>query len=387
MERSDAESSPRLPALFKPIEVRSLTLANRIVMSPMTRAYSPGGVPGPDVVEYYRRRAAGGTGLIVTEGVAIDHPTAVDHPDVPRLHGNRATDGWRKVVDAVHAEGGKIIPQLWHVGPLWGAMSAVDPELRPMRPSGLWGTPGLTSYTEDYIARAVVPTSPMNENDIDLVIDAYVRAASLAMKIGFDGIAMHGGHGYLLDSFFWSDTNRRDDQWGGDVERRAHFPAEVVRAVRAEVGDDTAIIYRFSQHKQQDYTARIAQTQEELSVLLNPLVKAGVDILDASIRNFDSPAFAGSSLSLAGWAKQVTGAVTMAVGSVGIGATLRESLTGTASPTVDNLAVVERRMTDEEFDLIAIGRLHLADPALAGTLRAGHSLPVFDRKLHEARLH
>ena len=227
--------------LLQPVVLGGLTLKNRIVMSPMTREYSPAGVPGPDVAAYYTRRAAGGTGLIVTEGVAIDHPTAVDSTAVPRLHGDAALAGWRRVVDDVHAAGGRIVPQLWHVGPLWGAMARVDPAVRPMRPSGLWGTPGKTVYPQSYIDASAAPTSSMTQADIDDVIAAYVRSARNAVDVGFDGIAIHAGHGYLLDAFLWADTNRRDDEWGGDLERRTRFPVAVVRAIRAEIGDDLPI--------------------------------------------------------------------------------------------------------------------------------------------------
>lgn len=372
--------------LFQPLRIRSLELSNRIVMSPMTRTYSIEGVPGRDVADYYRRRAEGGTGLIVTEGVAIDHETAVDHANVPNLHTPAAQAGWRKVVDDVHAAGGKIVPQLWHVGPLWGAMTQMAPSLKPMRPSGEWGPLGVTSYSAAYVERAQASTEAMTEQDIQDVIDAYVRSAKHAVELGFDGIAIHGGHGYLLDSFFWEGTNQRDDAWGGDLERRTKFPAAVVAAIRAAIGPDLPIIYRFSQHKQQDFTAKIAETPEELGVILGALVDAGVDVLDASIRRFDVPAFEGSDLSLAGWAKKLTGAVTMAVGSVGIGKSLRDSRIEGVAPVVDNIPQLEERIGSGEFDLIAIGRLHLADPALATTLRDGSPLPAFDRAVHEGSL-
>jgi 2,4-dienoyl-CoA reductase-like NADH-dependent reductase (Old Yellow Enzyme family) len=372
--------------LFQPLRIRSLELSNRIVMSPMTRTYSIEGVPGRDVADYYRRRAEGGTGLIVTEGVAIDHETAVDHANVPNLHTPAAQAGWRKVVDDVHAAGGKIVPQLWHVGPLWGAMTQMDPSLKPMRPSGEWGPLGVTSYSAAYVERAQASTEAMTEQDIQDVIDAYVRSAKHAVELGFDGIAIHGGHGYLLDSFFWEGTNQRDDAWGGDLERRTKFPAAVVAAIRAAIGPDLPIVYRFSQHKQQDFTAKIAETPEELGVILGALVDAGVDVLDASIRRFDVPAFEGSDLSLAGWAKKLTGAVTMAVGSVGIGKSLRDSRIEGVAPVVDNIPQLEERIGSGEFDLIAIGRLHLADPALATTLRDGSPRPAFDRAVHEGSL-
>jgi 2,4-dienoyl-CoA reductase-like NADH-dependent reductase (Old Yellow Enzyme family) len=372
-------------SLFEPFSVRSLTVPNRIVMAPMTRSHSPNGVPGREVADYYRRRAEGGTGLIITEGVAIDHPTAVDDPNVPRLHGDAALDGWRAVVEAVHSVGGKIVPQLWHVGPLWGAMSAVDPVLKPMRPSGDWGDLGVTSYPDSYVAEATKPTSPMTEEDIADVIAAYSRSAANAIEIGFDGVAIHGGHGYLLDAFLWAGTNKRDDAWGGDIHRRAAFPGAVVSAVRSAV-DDAPIFFRFSQHKQQNYEARIAETSDELGIILNILVDAGVDVFDASIRRFDHPAFVGSDLSLAGWAKSVTGTPTMAVGSVGIGKSLRDSRIEGHAPRLDNISDVERRLAAAEFDLIAIGRLHLADPFLARTLREGRQLPTFSHAVHEAEL-
>lgn len=369
--------------LFAPLQIRSLALPNRIVMSPMTREHSPDGVPGPDVAAYYRRRAEGGTGLVITEGVAIDHPTAVDSPKVPRLHGEAPLAGWRHVVEAVHGAGGRIVPQLWHVGPLWGAMSTVDPALAPMRPSGLWGQVGRTVYPDSYVERASAPTRAMTERDIEDVVAAYVRSARNAVDTGFDGIAIHAGHGYLLDAFLWESTNRRADHWGGDLQRRTHFPVEVVRAIRREIGPDLPIFYRFSQHKQQDYGARIANTPDELSVILGALVEAGVDVLDASIRRFDLPAFEGSDLTLAGWAKKLTGATSMAVGSVGLSKSLRDA--GTPEPA--DLDGLLRRLEAQEFDLVAIGRLHLADPSLARTLRGGGPMPMFDRERHEGRLH
>ncbi|MBM7277195.1 12-oxophytodienoate reductase [Gordonia rubripertincta] len=374
-------------ALFEPLTVRSLEIANRIVMSPMTRSHSRAGVPGPDVAQYYTRRAAGGTGLIVTEGVAIDHPSAVDNPNVPHMCGAAALAGWRTVTDSVHAAGGRIIPQLWHVGPLWGAMSTPDPAIRPMRPSGVWGPVGITSYSDDYVTRAAVPTEPMTADDIHEVITAYVRSATNAVEAGFDGIALHGGHGYLLDSFVWHGTNQREDRWGGDLAARTRFPVAVVSAIRAAIGDELPIFYRFSQHKQQDYTAQVATTPAELGLVLGALAEAGVDVFDASNRRFDVPAFEGSELSLAGWAKKLTGAHAMAVGSVGLGKTLRDSRIEGAAPVVDNIDEVARRIAADEFDLIAIGRMHLADPALATTLRTGAPLTPFDRPRHEGSLH
>jgi len=169
---SNNVGTSELSPLFEPFRLRSLLIANRFVMSPMTREHSPGGIPGADVVRYYARRAEGGTGLIVTEGVAIDQRYAADAARIPRLHGADALTGWRAVTDAVHAAGGKIVPQLWHQGSLYGASPSAQTIHPGLRPSGLWGTPGLTSYSDDYVRRALPPTNPMSDEDIADVIAA-----------------------------------------------------------------------------------------------------------------------------------------------------------------------------------------------------------------------
>src|SRR3954468_1644687 len=130
--------------LFQPLQVRGLALANRIVMAPMTRNFSPRGVPGADVSAYYRRRAEGGTALLITEGVGVDHPAALGdaglgESNLPHLHGDEALAGWKRVVDAVHAAGGRIVPQLWHQGVMRDPQTGPHPGAMSMRPSGLWG--------------------------------------------------------------------------------------------------------------------------------------------------------------------------------------------------------------------------------------------------------
>ena len=133
--------------LFKPLQVRGLSLANRIVMAPMTRNFSPRGVPGDDVAAYYRRRAEGGTGLLITEGVGIDHPAALGDAglgenNLPHLYGDEALAAWKRVVDGVHRAGGKIVPQLWHQGVMREPGTGPHPEAPSARPSGLWGPQG-----------------------------------------------------------------------------------------------------------------------------------------------------------------------------------------------------------------------------------------------------
>ncbi|CAN5220063.1 NADH:flavin oxidoreductase [soil metagenome] len=376
--RAQAADSIAAP-FFEPLQLRSMTIRNRIAMAPMTREFSPGGVPGADVVDYYRRRAAGGVGMVVTEGVGIETPVSVDGTAIPHMYGDAALAGWKAVVDAVHAEGAVIVPQLWHQGVLRDPARSAFPDDRGHRPSGLWGTPGVVSYEEEYITRVSSPTDPMTDEEIADVIVAYARSARNAAAAGFDGIAIHGAHGYLIDSFFWRDTNHRTDRFGGDARARAEFGVEVVRAIRREVGEDLPIIFRFSQHKQQDYKARFADTPEELGIILGALADAGVDLFDASSRRFDMIAFDGSDLNLAGWARKLTGKPSMAVGGIGLNNWLQDTFKGRGETlAINNLDEVRRLYDRGMFDMIAVGRALISDPEWALKARSGEAFIPYD---------
>ncbi len=362
--------------LFEPVTLGGIHLKNRIVMSPMTRNFSPGGTPGAGVEDYYRRRAENDVGLIVTEGVGIDHKAAIGigsmgETDMPLLYGEAALARWRIVVEHVHRAGGVIFPQLWHQGVMRQHHTGPHPESESARPSGIWGPfDRLNSARPDYLERMRIPSRPMTDSEIADVIAGFARSAANAKSVGFDGIAIHGAHGYLIDTFFWRETNLRGDAWGGDIAGRARFGAELVRAIRAAIGPAMPIMFRYSQWKQQDYDARLADTPQELETLLRPLVEAGVTIFDASTRIYSRPAFAGSPLSLAGWTKKVTGIPTAAVGGIGFDKELRSSFTETVS-VVNNLDDVARRIAEGEFDLACVGRSLLIDPAWVLKARAG----------------
>jgi len=286
--------------LFEPFAFGRRRLRNRIAMAPMTRQHSPGGVPGADVAAYYRRRAEGGVGLIITEGTTINHPGANGYPSVPTFYGERALAGWQFVAEAVHAAGGAIIPQLWHVGRARRPGTEPDPAV-----------PGYGPMAIEEDGKVVVKA--MTHTDIQDVVAAFAQAARDAERIGFDGVELHGAHGYLLDAFLWAGSNQREDEYGGSLEKRLRFPLEVVRAVRAAVRPDFPVVFRFSQWKPEDYAARIAATPEELGRILKPLADAGVDIFHASTRRFWDVAFAGSPDTLAAWARRLSGKPTIAV--------------------------------------------------------------------------
>lgn len=355
-------SAHPLEPLLRPFECKSLRLRNRVAMAPMTRTFSPGYVPNDEVVGYYRRRAEAGVGLIITEGTTVGHKAANGYERVPAFHGDAALAGWKKVVDAVHEAGGQIIPQLWHVGAVRKPGIGPDPDVPGHSPSGLF-RPGKENG------------HAMTREDIADVVAAFAEAAAQAQALGFDGVEIHGAHGYLIDQFFWEGTNQRDDEYGGSMANRGRFAEEIIRAVRAAVGEDFTIVLRYSQWKQQDYEARLAQTPEELAAFLAPLSEAGVDIFHASTRRFWVPEFEGSDLNLAGWTRKLTGKPAMTVGSVGLDDDFlnggKMGMGGDASPQgIDDLV---RRMAADEFDLVAVGRALLVDPQWLQKLVDGRS--------------
>ncbi|MGY3494356.1 NADH:flavin oxidoreductase [Bradyrhizobium sp. USDA 4502] len=342
--------------LFEPFTLKSLSLRNRVVMAPMTRAKSPNETPGEDVADYYSRRAEGGVGLIITEGVAIDRAGSSNNSNIPNLYSPDSIEGWRKVVAGVHAAGGKIAAQIWHQGMMRKAGTGPRPEGKSDGPSGL-------SATGKPIGE------PMTDADIADTIDAFGRAAGVAKEIGFDAVELHGAHGYLVDQFFWSFTNRREDSFGGDMVRRTRFAADIIRAMRTRVGPDFVIIQRFSQWKGSDYNAKLAHTPDELAAFLAPLVDAGVDVFHGSTRRFWEPEFPGSDLNLSGWSKKLTGKPTITVGSVGLkGPDFKEAFEGKGAE-VGDLAELEARLTGGEFDLVAVGRALLTDAQWPAKIR------------------
>jgi 2,4-dienoyl-CoA reductase-like NADH-dependent reductase (Old Yellow Enzyme family) len=347
-------------SLFEPFQAGNLKLENRIVMAPMTRGFSPGGVPGQDVADYYRRRAENDVGLIVTEGTLINHPAAGANPNYPNFHGEDALNGWAKVASGVHEAGGRIIPQLWHVGTTRKIGSHPNPEALPVGPSGL-----------DLTGEKV--SEPLTEEEIGFLVSAYAQAAADAKRIGFDGIELHGAHGYLIDQFFWGKTNRRTDRYGGSLLARTRFAVEIVEACRRAVGPDFPILFRFSQWKGTEYTAKLADTPDELARFLAPLVDAGVDVFHCSTRRFWESEFKDSDLNLAGWTKKLTGKPTITVGSVGLDVEFTSLFRERAGANVVNLEGLIERMERGEFDLVAVGRVLLNDPAWASKVREGRT--------------
>ncbi len=346
--------------LFRPFSFKSLDLPNRIVMAPMTRAQSPDGFPTDEVAAYYARRAAGGVGLLISEGTGVDRPASLNGKDLPRFHGERELASWKKVVDEVHAAGGLMAPQLWHVG----AMPS---------PYKNGPAPELYESPAGVLKAGRMYGRPMSDADVSDTIDAFGKAAADAKRLGFDAVELHGAHGYLIDQFFWAETNQRSDAFAGPtIRERSRFAADIIKAVRKAVGPDFPVIIRLSQWKQQNFGARLAETPNEMQQWLRALVEAGADMLHCSQRRFWEPEFEGSDLNFAGWAKKLAGVPTITVGSVGLSGEFVAAYAGESSEPA-SLDELVRRLERGDFDLVAVGRALLQDPHWVAKIRGGRT--------------
>src|SRR5450830_2197523 len=225
----------RTTTLFDPVHAGDLTLANRIVMAPLTRNRAPNAVPTPLMAEYYTQRAS--AGLLITEATAISHQ-GQGYADVPGLYGSEQLEGWKHITHSVHAAGGKIVVQLWHVGRV--SHTSLQPQGgQPVAPSAITAKTK-TVLIKDGVPAFVETSAPraLELGELPGIVDDYRRAARNAIAAGFDGVEVHGANGYLLDQFLRSGSNSRTDAYGGSIENRARLLLEVMRAVTQEIGGD-----------------------------------------------------------------------------------------------------------------------------------------------------
>lgn len=225
MNALPAVTAAAYPSLFQPIRIGALDLPNRIVMAPLTRMRAgPEQVPQALNAEYYAQRAS--AGLIIAEASQIC-PEGMGYPNTPGIHSKAQVAGWKRVTDAVHAAGGRIVLQLWHVGRIshpslqpGGALpvapSAIRPAGQALTPSGL----------QDFVTPRALAAE-----ELPGIIEQYRRAAENAKRAGFDGVEVHNANGYLLDQFLRDGSNQRTDDWGGSLENRLRLPTAVLEAV------------------------------------------------------------------------------------------------------------------------------------------------------------
>jgi len=352
-----------MTTLFDPLQAGDLHLANRIAMAPCTRNRSPGGIPVAMNAEYYAQRA--GNGLLITEGTAISHQ-GQGYADVPGLYTPEQLAGWRRVTDAVHAKGGCIVTQLWHVGRV-SHVSLQPHGQAPVAPSAITAQSRTFILDEQTGAGHFAPTSEPRAlllDELPAIIETYARAAHDAVHVaGFDGVELHGANGYLIDQFLKDGSNHRTDAYGGSVENRIRFAVQAVRAAVDAVGGGRVGIRLSPVTPAND--ARDSHPQalfERLVQALAPLGLAYIHVIEGATggprviedRPFDNAAFKAAYRNAGG-----TGAW-----MVNNGYTREMALQAVASGAAD---------------VVAFGRDAIANPDLAERLKRGAPLTAWDK--------
>jgi 2,4-dienoyl-CoA reductase-like NADH-dependent reductase (Old Yellow Enzyme family) len=357
-------AGPDLSSLFAPVAIGGVTLRNRFVMPAMQIGFTENCGPSARTIDYLRGRAEGGAGLIFSESCAPDHPSGYWQAAFCVMNGE--TRGrWAQLCEAVKGAGAAFAIQLWHPGgqrrPVEGFAHADAPTLSP---SGL-----LAAEREG--GRA------MSAAEMEDLAEAYVRAAEDAMAIGADGVELHAAHGYLMDQFLWAETNRRVDGYGGAlVEDRARYPLAVAAAIRQAIGPDALLSFRFSQFKEVDYGARVFETPDELARFGAPAKAAGIDMLNVSSRRFAKPEWPDEdpTRGIAGWTRKLSGLPVMTTGSIGLSKDMFADLFENEDPALAIAADLEelvRRFKAGEFDLVGVGRMHIANADFVNKVRDG----------------
>ena len=344
--------------LFDPVALGPLQLNNRLAVAPMTRVSATAqGLATARMADYYGEFAAGGFGLVITEGVYTDKVYAKGYCYQPGLADDLQREAWRPVVQRVHASGGRIVAQLMHAGaisqgnphrPEPKGPSALQPRGQQMnfyRGEGAYRQPGALSLAE-----------------IDAVVEGFASAALRAKQAGFDGVEIHGANGYLLDQFLTDYTNHRDDGYGGSLARRLRLGVETIEAVRRAVGPDFAVGYRVSQGKVNDFTHKWSGAEADAALIFETLSAAPLDFLHTTEFEAWQPAF-GASPSLAALARRYGKLPVIANGAL--------------HAPADAAGMVERG----EANLVALGRGALTHADWPNRVRAGQVLHAFDRGL------
>ena len=345
------------PKLFSPGSIGGATMANRAVVGPMTRiSAGPGGTATDHMADYYAGYARGGFGLVMTEGTYIDELHSQGYVDQPGIANDEQVASWRKVVDAVHAEGVPIFMQLLHAGALIQHNDYVDEAIAPssVQPVG--------EMAPHYRGSGPFPAPrEISLSQIREVARAFARAALRAMDAGFDGIEIHGANGYIADQFLTDYTNRRDDEYGGPVIRRVRFHCEVVSEVKRALGGRIPFGIRISQTKVNDLAHSWAGGVADARTIFGAIGDAGPDYIHVNAHHGFEPAF-GSGKSLARLARDA------------VPRTVRIMACGKLNDPVR----AEEMLTEDVIDAAAIAKGALADPYWPRKIRAGETPLPFD---------
>ncbi len=343
------------PTLFSPGRLGTVELANRAIVSPMTRTSATvDGLATDTMVDYYTEFARGGWGLVMTEATYIDLKYSQGYSEQPGIANDAQQESWRKVVEAVHAEGVPFFMQLFHAGAVNQGNNWVEGSIAPsvVQPLG--------EQIPRYNGNGPFQTPrEISRDEMAKVVASFAAAAERAIELGFDGVEVHGANGYLMDQFLTTYTNQRTDEYGGAIENRARFHVDVMTAVRAAIDPAVPVGVRISQTKVNDLEYSWPGGDDDAKVVFGKIGDIGNMFIDCSAHLGCAPVF-GTDRSLAGLAKRYSGLPQIANGKL------------------HDPAEAERALTQGEGDFCAIAKGALADPAWPKKIAAGVAPIPFD---------
>ena len=295
--------------IFSPFKLKGFTLKNRIGVAPMTRMSSlRDSIPRQDVFDFLVRRAKNGAAIVYTEAIVTDYESAQGYPGQARLVTQRQIDAWRPVVRAIQKEGSMAIMQMFHCGRM--AWPDINPANRVIAPSDIVPKQINPLTGEPYPVPDV-----MTQFDIDHVIFGFVETARGAIEAGFDGIEIHGAHGYLINNFLSSYANKRTDSYGGSVENRFRFAHEVIQAVKKVMPDDRLLTFRISNWGIADMEVSLFNTKTEYQEIIKTLSKEPIDVISVSTYGYKDNVF-GTDRNMAQITREVTDLPLMICGQI-----------------------------------------------------------------------
>ena len=335
--------------VFSEFKLKGFTLQNRLGVAPMTRMSSVAdSIPRPDVMDFLVRRAERGAGLVFTEAIVTDYESAQGYPGQARLLTQRQIDAWRAVTDAIRTHGSVSIMQMFHCGRV--AWPEVNPAGRIIAPS-----PVIPRQDNPLTGKPYPVPDEMSVFDIQHVIQGFVATAKGAVAAGFDGVEIHGAHGYLINQFLSNYSNHRTDAYGGSLDNRYRFAHEVIAAVRAVVPEDRLLTFRISDWGIVDPDVSLFETQEEWQTLIKRLSAEPIDAISLSTYDFQAKGF-GADQTICQLTRDVTDLPLMICGKIHDRTTAEAAL--------------------QDADIALSGKSFLLNPDFVEDIREGKSLPL-----------
>ncbi len=336
--------------LFSPFKIKNFTLCNRLGVAPMTRMSSPGdSIPRQDVLDFLVRRAENGAAIVYTEAIVTDYESSQGYPGQARMTTQRQIDAWRPVVEKIERLAALPSMQMFHCGRM--AWPEVNPAGRAIAPSCL-----APEQINPMTGQSYPLPDVMSQFDIDHVINGFVETAKGAVAAGFDGIEIHGAHGYLISQFLSSYSNQRSDSYGGLVENRFRFAREIIDAVALVVPEDRLLTFRISNWGVADMEVSLFDSAEEWQEMIGLLVREPIDAISLSTYNFREKAF-GTDLNMAQLTREVTPLPLMICGQIYDRKSAEEAL--------------------ESADIALSSKSILLNPNWVEDVRAGKELPLY----------